>query len=110
MGSSPCRRISLLGIIHPIVGKYFHWRYTGGGNTSKRFVVKKAGLWLFHVFCNILDRISSFILVNEKFCNKNFFLDLLSLVLIDFPHFPSCRICIEAVVLNEMHWKRIGSA
>ena len=72
--------------------------------------MKKAGLWLFHVFCNILDRISSCIHVNEKFCNKNFFLDLLSLVLIDFPNFPACRICIEAVVLNEMHWKRIGSA
>ena len=37
---------------------------------SKRFVVKKAGLWPVHAFCNILDRISSFIHVNEKFCNK----------------------------------------
>ena len=40
---------------------------------SKRFVVKKVRLWLFHVFFNILDRISSFIHVNEKFCNKNLF-------------------------------------
>ena len=23
MGSSPCRRISLLGVAHPVVGKYF---------------------------------------------------------------------------------------
>ena len=32
--------------------------------------MKKAGLWHDHVFCNILDRISSFVYVNEKFCNK----------------------------------------
>ena len=76
---------------------------------SKRFVVKKAGLWPVNVFCNIPDRISSFILVNEKFCNKNLFLDLLSIVLIEFSNFTSSRICIKVVVLNEMHWKRVGS-
>ena len=67
-------------------------------------------MWPVHVFCNILDRISSFIHVNEKFCNKNLFLDLLSVVLIEFSNFTSSRICIEVVVLNEMHWKRVGSA
>ena len=67
---------------------------------SKRFVVKNVGLWHAHVFCNILDRISSFIHVNEKFCNKNLFLDLLSVVLIEFPNFTACRIYIEVVVLN----------
>ena len=66
-------------------------------------------MWPVHVFCNILDRISSFILVNEKFCNKKLFLDLLSVVLIEFSNFTSSRICIEVVVLNEMHWKRVGS-
>ena len=65
--------------------------------------MKKTGLWPGHVFCNILDRISSFIHVNEKFCNKNLFLDLLSVVLIEFPNFTACRICIEVMVLNEMH-------
>ena len=69
---------------------------------SKIFVVKKAELWPVHVFCNIPDRISSFIHVNEKFCNKNLFLDLLNVVLIEFLNFPACRICIKAVVLNEM--------
>ena len=34
--------------------------------------MKKAGLWPIHVFYNILNRITSFVYVNEKFCNKNF--------------------------------------
>ena len=42
-----------------------YWRYIGEGNSSKRFVVKKVELRPFHVFCNFLDRISSFIHVNE---------------------------------------------
>ena len=33
--------------------------------------MKKAKFWLVHVSCNILDRISCFVYVNEKFCNKN---------------------------------------
>ena len=77
---------------------------------SKRIVVKKAKLWPIHVVCNILDRISNFVYINEKFCNKNLFLDLFSVVLIEFPGFIACRICINAVVLHEMHWKRVGSA
>ena len=48
---------------------------------------KKAGLWPIHVSCNILDKISSFVYVNEKFCNKNLFLDLISIVLLEFPGF-----------------------
>ena len=32
--------------------------------------MKKARLWPIHVLCNILDRISNFVYVNEKFCNK----------------------------------------
>ena len=43
-------------------------------------VKKKAKSWLIFWFCNILDRISSFVYVNEKFCNKNIFLDLFSIV------------------------------
>ena len=55
-------------------------RYTGSRNRSKTLVMKKVGLWPIHVFCNILDRISSFVHLNEKFCNKNLFLDFLSVV------------------------------
>ena len=65
--------------------------------------MKKAVLWPVHAFCNILDRISSFVYVNEKFCNKNLFLDLFSIVLIEFSDFTACRICKTAVVLHEMH-------
>ena len=39
-------------------------------------------MWPVHVFCNILDRIFSIIHVNEKFCNKNSFLDLFCVMLI----------------------------
>ena len=35
---------------------------------SKRIIMKKVELWHIHVFCNILDIISSFVYVNEKFC------------------------------------------
>ena len=62
------------------------------------------------MFCNILDRISSFVYVHEKFCNKNLFLDLFILVLIEFLVFTTCRICIKAVVVHEMHWNGVGSA
>ena len=44
--------------------------------------MKKAGLWPIHVFCNILDRISSFVHLNEKFCNKNSILNWFCVVLI----------------------------
>ena len=65
--------------------------------------MKKAGLWPIYVFCNILDIISSFVHVNEMFCNKNLFLNLFSVVLIVSQILTTCRICIEAVVLNKMH-------
>ena len=64
----------------------------------------------FHLFCNILDRISSLVHVNEKFCNKNLFLDLFSVVLIVSQILTACKICIKAVVLNKMHWERVGGA
>ena len=72
--------------------------------------MQRAGLWPIHVFCNILDRISSFVYVHQKFCNKDFFLDLFSLVLIEFLVFTSCQSCIKAVLVHEMHWKRVGNA
>ena len=49
-------RIPLLGITHPVVGKYFQVvEIDREMNTSKILVVKKAKLWLIHVFCKILD-------------------------------------------------------
>ena len=39
----------------------------------------------------ILDRISSFVYVNEKFCNKNLFLDLFNEVLIEFLNLNSLK-------------------
>ena len=72
--------------------------------------MKKVGLWPIYVFCNILDRISNFVHVNEKFCNKNLFLDLFSVVLIVSQILTTCRICIEVVVLNKMHWEKVGGA
>ena len=44
--------------------------------------MKKVGLWTIQVFCNILDRISSFAHVDVKFCNKTLFFDSFSVVLI----------------------------
>ena len=69
----------------------------------QEFVVTKAGLWHVYAFCNILDRISNFVYVNEKFCNKNLFLDLFSIVLIKFSDFTACRIFKKTIVLHEMH-------
>ena len=37
--------------------------------------MKKTELWPIYVFCSIMDRIPNFVHVNEKFCNKNLFLD-----------------------------------
>ena len=58
MGSSPCRRIFLLGIAHPVVGKYFqvlevHWDRI----LIQELNCKKVGVGLIYVFCNILDKV-----------------------------------------------------
>ena len=57
-------------------------------------------------FVKILDIISSFVYVNEKFCNKNLFLDLFSVVLIEFPDFNCFKnmykgSSIELIALGE---------
>ena len=57
-------------------------------------VKKKARSWLIFWFCNILDRISNFVYVNEKFCNKNLILDLFNVVLIVFPYFILLAKCV----------------
>ena len=73
MGSSPCKRITLLGIAHPVVGKYFQVLEVQEVDTYEVLVLKKARFWLFYVICKILDSLSSFVYVNEKFCNRNLF-------------------------------------
>ena len=74
MGSSPCRRIPLLGIAHPIVGKYFQvLEVHQEVDTFEVLVRKKARVWLCYVILIILDSLSSFVYVNEKFGNKKLF-------------------------------------
>ena len=65
MGSSPCMRIFLLPIAHPVVGKYFQVLevHKGMKHVQENYS-EKARLWPIHVFSNILDRISSFVYVN----------------------------------------------
>ena len=74
MGSSPCRRIPLLGIAHPIVGKHFQvLEVHQEVDTFEVLVGKKVRIWLCYIICKILDNLFSFVYVNEKFCNKNLF-------------------------------------
>ena len=74
MGSSPCRRIPLLGIAHPVMGKHLQvLEVNQEVDTFEVLVGKKARFWLCYVIHKILDSLSSFVYVNEKFCNKNLF-------------------------------------
>ena len=74
MGSSTCRRIPLLSIAHPVVGKHLQvLEVHQEVDTFKVLVRKKARFWLCYVIRIILDNLSSFVCVNEKFCNKNLF-------------------------------------
>ena len=42
---------------------------------------------------------------------KKTYFDLFNIVLECFPRFyTACIICIEEVVLNKMHWERVGGA
>ena len=56
--------------------------------------MKKAGLWPIHVFCNILDRISSFVYVNEKFCNKKLIFGLVQCSVNRVPRFLLLVECV----------------
>ena len=50
MGSSPCRRIPLLGIAHPVVGKNFQvLEVHKEVDTFEVLVGKKARIWLCYV-------------------------------------------------------------
>ena len=74
MGSNPSRRIPLLGISHLVVGKYFQvLEVHQEVDTLEVLVGKKAKVWLCYEIRKILDSLSSFVYVNENFCNKNLF-------------------------------------
>ena len=74
MGSSPGKRIPLLGIAHPVVGKHFQvLEVHQEVDTFEVLVGKKVRLSLCYVIYKILDSLSSFVYVNKKFCNKNLF-------------------------------------
>ena len=52
MGSNPCRGSSLLGIAHPIEGKYFRYKECSGSQRSLEAAFeKKADMWLWLCFC-----------------------------------------------------------
>ena len=45
VGSSPCKRYSLLGVTHPLWEKYFKCRTnTGGQRSSKAVIMKKTDM------------------------------------------------------------------
>ena len=74
MGVSPCRRIPLQCITHPVVGKHFQvLEVHQEVDTFEVLVGKKDKFWLCYIIHKILDSLSSFVFVNEKFCNKNSF-------------------------------------
>ena len=111
MGCSPRRKIPLLGIAHPVVGKYFQvLEVHREMKHIKILVVKKAKLWLIHVFCKILDNYLVFVkfwivylvlyMKTRSFVIKTC-LDLFNNVLESFPKFyTACITCIEVIVLN----------
>ena len=74
VGSNPCRRIPLLGIVHPVVGKHLQvLEVHQEVETFEVLIGKKARFWLCYVIRKILDSLSSFVYVNWKSCNKNLF-------------------------------------
>ena len=46
VGSSPCRRYSLLGVAHPLWDNPFRCRvYTGGLRSDEAVIAKRANMW-----------------------------------------------------------------
>ena len=71
MGSSPRRKIPLLGIAHLIMGKHFQvLKILQEVDIFEVLVGKKVIFWPYYVIRTILDSLSSFVYINEKFCNK----------------------------------------
>ena len=62
-------------------------------------------MWPIHVLCNIMDRISSFVYVNEKFCNKKL---IFGLVQCSVNRFPMFLLLVEFVQRQWYCMKCIG--
>ena len=61
MGSNPCRRLSLLGFAHPVVGPPFRYRECVEIWRSLEVDIKKeAGLWISFRFCKTCIRMLNF--------------------------------------------------
>ena len=95
MGSSPCRRIHLLSIVHTVVGKYFqalevHW----GMKHTQDLSCEKGQILALLCFVKFWAKNLVLVYVNEKFCDKNLLLDLFSVVLIVFPNFILPATCV----------------
>ena len=74
MGSSPSRRIHLLSIAHPVVGKYFQVLelHRGMKHIQELSCEKGQNLALL-CFVKLWAENPVFVYVNEKFCNKKLF-------------------------------------
>ena len=71
MGNSHCRRIPLLCIAHPVVGKHFQvLEVHQEVDTFEVLVGKKARFWLCYVICKILDNLSCKTRENSNFLKK----------------------------------------
>ena len=71
MWSSPCRRIPLLSIAHPVEGKFFSGAEGLPGDGIHPGLNGKEGkIMAFFVFCKILDSYPVFCYVKEKSNNK----------------------------------------
>ena len=76
-----------MGIAHLVVGKHFQvLEVHQEVDTFEILVGKKAIFWLCYVIHKILDSLSNFVYVNEKFCNKNSFC-MINTVWQGFPRF-----------------------
>ena len=61
---------------------------------------KRATLWLIHIFCNILDNLSNFVYVNEKFCKKKNLFRLVQQCVGKFSHILYCLHKMYRVWIN----------
>ena len=64
MGSNPCKRLSLLGIPHPVEGSLFQVQGVFRKTTLIRGLFeKKADMWLWYLFCK-----TCIIILNFNIC------------------------------------------
>ena len=69
-------------------------------DTSKILVEKKARLWLYCVFCKIMDNYPVFCYVKEKSCNKTHFELLIQFDRFFPDFFLCCLYYAKATILN----------